>query len=46
MSPETTVKDVLEKLNARQVEDNGMGEQSKPVEPIFVERVTVAEQQV
>jgi cyclophilin family peptidyl-prolyl cis-trans isomerase len=38
--------DVLEKINARQVVDNGMGEASKPAEPIFVESVQVAEAKV
>lgn len=40
----TSGLDVLAKTNARAVVDNGMGEQSKPAEPIFVESVTVAEQ--
>ncbi len=35
--------DVLSKINARAVTDNGEGEQSKPVDPIFVKDVTVTE---
>ncbi len=42
----TSGQDVLAKVDARTVVDNGMGEQSKPAEPIFVESVTVAEQKV
>jgi hypothetical protein len=39
----TSGDDVLTKINARQVGDNGQGEQSKPVEPIFVKDVTIHE---
>lgn len=42
----TTGLDVLATTNAREVVDNGMGEVSRPVEPIFVESVSVAEKQV
>ena len=39
----TSGDEVLTKINARQVADNGQGEQSKPVEPIFVKDVTIHE---
>jgi peptidylprolyl isomerase len=39
----TSGQDVLAKINARSVTDNGEGEQSKPVDPIFVKDVTVTE---
>jgi peptidylprolyl isomerase len=35
--------DVLAKVNARPVGDNGAGEQSKPVDPIFVDGVWINE---
>lgn len=37
----TAGKDVLDKINARKVGDNGSGEQSKPLEPINVTDVKV-----
>lgn len=39
----TSGDDVLTKINARAVTDNGQGEPSKPIEPIFVENVTINE---
>lgn len=39
----TSGDEVLTKINAREVVDNGQGEQSKPVEPIFVKDVTIQE---
>lgn len=39
----TSGDDVLTKINARQVVDNGQGEQSRPVEPIFVTDVKIHE---
>jgi cyclophilin family peptidyl-prolyl cis-trans isomerase len=39
----TSGDDVLTKINARPVADNGQGEQSKPVDPIFVEDVKIEE---
>lgn len=39
----TSGQDVLAKINARKVIDNGQGEQSKPAEPIFVKDVTITE---
>jgi cyclophilin family peptidyl-prolyl cis-trans isomerase len=39
----TSGDDVLTKINARPVTDNGQGEQSKPVDPIFVEGVKIEE---
>lgn len=37
----TSGADVLDKINATQVVDNGMGEVSRPVQPIGIEDVTV-----
>ncbi|MCW2925445.1 MAG: Peptidylprolyl isomerase [Thermoleophilia bacterium] len=39
----TSGDDVLSKINARPVVDNGQGEQSKPATPIFVDGVTITE---
>lgn len=35
--------DVVDKIASAQVEDNGMGEVSKPVEPVKIENVTIEE---
>jgi len=42
----TTGMDVLDKINARKVVDNGQGEQSKPAEPIFISDITVNAEKV
>ncbi|MCW2927536.1 MAG: peptidylprolyl cis-trans isomerase, cyclophilin-type [Thermoleophilia bacterium] len=39
----TSGGDVLDKLDARKVVDNGQGEMSKPAEPIFLEDVEIEE---